>query len=278
MVRDRLLWLMNPAVYQWQNLTTEDFGTLAPEDAVAILPMAAVEQHGPHLPLSTDAVICQGILDAAVAAPFEPDGPVIVMPLQAIGDSLEHTDFPGTLSLPSDTLGEIVYRLGACVHRAGIRKLLIFNSHGGQPQVIDIAALRLRKEVAMFVAKAHSFRFGVPDGLFAEDELAHGFHGGAVETSMMLHLAPDLVRMEKAGEFRSTGEAMARDNRHLGPEGAHASYAWMARDLNPTGAIGDATAADAGKGRQAVDHAATILREIIREVQAMPLSTLADGR
>ena len=269
---------MEPAVHHWQNLTTEEFGALDPDSTVAILPMAAIEQHGPHLPLSTDAVICRGILDAAVGAPLESAGPIIVMPLQAIGDSLEHTDFPGTLSLPSDTLTSIVCQLGACVHRAGIRKLLIFNSHGGQPQVIDIAALRLRKELGMFVAKAHSFHFGVPDGLFAEDELAHGFHGGAVETSMMLHLAPDLVRMEKAGEFRSTGEAMAGDNRRLGPEGAHASYAWMAQDLNPAGAVGDASAADAGKGRQTVDHAATILREIIREVQATPLSTLADGR
>ena len=269
---------MKSGIHQWQSLTTEHFGTLAPENAVAILPMAAIEQHGPHLPLSTDAVICQGVLHAAVAAPFEPDGPVIVMPPQAIGDSLEHTDFPGTLSLPSDTLGEIVYRLGACVHRAGVRKLLIFNSHGGQPQVIDIAALRLRNELGMLVAKAHSFHFGVPDGLFAEDELAHGFHGGAVETSMMLHLAPDLVRMDKAGDFHSTGEAMARDNRHLGPEGRHASYAWMAHDLNPTGAVGNASAADADKGRLAVEHAAAILRGVIREVQATPLSTLAGER
>ena len=268
---------MEPGTHRWQNLTTEDFGVINPENTVAILPMAAIEQHGPHLPVSTDAVICQGILDRAVAEPFEPAGPVIVMPMQAIGDSLEHTDFPGTLSLPSDLLAEIVYRLGVCVHRAGIRKLLIFNSHGGQPQVIDIAALRLRDELGMLVAKAHSFGFGVPDGLFAEDELAHGFHGGAVETSMMLHLASDLVRMYKADNFRSAGEAMARDNRHLGPEGSHASFAWMARDLNASGAIGDASAADAEKGLQTFDHAAEILRGVILEVQAAPLPASPDG-
>ena len=268
---------MEPGIHHWQNLTTEDFGTIAPENTVAILPMAAIEQHGPHLPVSTDTAICQGILDQAVAEPFEPSGPIIVMPIQAIGDSLEHTDFPGTLSLPSDLLGETVYRLGVCVHRAGIRKLLIFNSHGGQPQVIDIAALRLREELGMFVAKAHSFGFGVPDGLYTEDELAHGFHGGAVETSMMLHLAPDLVRMDKAGNFRSAGEAMARDNRHLGPEGPHASFAWMARDLNASGAIGDASAADAEKGRQTVSHAAAILRGVILEVQAASLPASPGG-
>jgi len=262
---------MKPGIYQWRDLTTEDFGTIDPDTTVAILPMAAIEQHGPHLPVSTDAVICQGILDQAVAESLGPSGPVIIMPLQAVGDSLEHTDFPGTLSLPSDLLGETVYRLGVCAHRAGIRKLLIFNSHGGQPQVIDIAALRLREELGMFVAKAHSFGFGVPDGLFTEDELAHGFHGGAVETSMMLHLAPDLVRRDKAGNFRSAGEAMARENRHLGPEGPHAGFAWMARDLNASGAIGDASAADAEKGRQTVDHAADILRGVILEVQAAPL-------
>lgn len=271
----RLLLPMEPGIYQWQDLTTEDFGTIVPETAVAILPMAAIEQHGPHLPVSTDTVICRGILDAAVAAPFEPSGPVILMPVQAVGDSLEHSDFPGTLSLASDTLAEVLYQLGTCVHRTGIRKLLIFNSHGGQPQVIDIAALRLRKDLGMFVAKAHSFLFGVPDGLFTENELAHGFHGGDVETSMMLHLAPDLVRMDKAADFRSAGEAMARENRHLGPEGPHANYAWMARDLNPSGATGDASAANAEKGRQTVDHAAAILRGIIEEVQAAPLPARA---
>ena len=270
--------LMNPRLHHWQNLTTEDFQAFDPKDTVAILPLAATEQHGPHLPVSTDAVICQGILDAAVAAPYEPSGPVIVMPIQAIGDSLEHTDFPGTLSLPSDMFAEIIYRLGVCVHLAGIHKLLIFNSHGGQPQVIDIAALRLREELGMFVAKAHSFGFGVPDGLFTGDELAHGFHGGAVETSMMLHLAPDLVRLDKVANFRSAGEAMARENSHLGPEGPHASFAWMARDLNASGAIGDASAADAQKGQQTVDHAAIILRGVIKEVQATPLPTSAKGR
>ena len=274
---DRLLWLMKPAVHQWQHLTTEDFRTIDPEVTVAILPLAAIEQHGPHLPLSTDAVICQGILDAAVSEPFAARAPVVIMPLQAVGDSLEHTDFPGTLSLPAGTLGDVIFQLGACVHRAGIRKLLVFNSHGGQPQVIDIAALRLRRELSMFVAKAHSFRFGVPEDVFAADELAHGLHGGAVETSMMLHLAPDLVRMDKARDFASTGQAMARENRHLGPEGRHASFAWMAQDLNPAGAVGDATTADAGKGRLMVDHAAGILRDIIQEVQNAPLSTLADG-
>lgn len=269
---------MEPTVHQWQDLATEDFRAIDPDGAVAILPVAAIEQHGPHLPLSTDAVICTGILDAAVAAPFEPHGPVILMPLQSVGDSLEHTEFPGTLSLPTDTLGEVLYQLGAGVHRAGLRRLLIFNAHGGQPQVIDIAALRLRKELGLFVAKAHSFRFGVPDGLYPADELAHGFHGGAVETSIMLHLAPDLVRMDKADRFRSAGEAMARDNRHLGPEGRNASFAWMTGDLNRSGAVGDAASADAEKGRLTVEHAGQILREIILEVQNTPLTALADPR
>ena len=266
---------MDPAVHQWQDLTTDDFRMIDPEITVAVLPMAAIEQHGPHLPLSTDAVICQGILDEAMSGARPLRGPVIVLPMQAIGDSLEHTDFQGTLSHGADTLTEIIFQLGACIHRAGIRKLLIFNAHGGQSQVIDIAALRLRRDFDMFVAKSHSFRLGVPDGVFAVDELAHGLHGGAVETSMMLHLAPDLVRLDAVKTFRSVGQTMAHDHRHLGPEGRHASFAWMAQDLNPAGSVGDAAVADAGKGLLVVNHAASILREVIHEVQNVSLSTLA---
>lgn len=267
--------LMDQTVYQWQNLTTRDFDIIDRETSVAILPMAAIEQHGPHLPLSTDAVICQGILDEALSAPSGLRGPIIVMPLQTIGDSLEHTDFRGTLSHSTDILTEIIFQLGACINRSGIDKLLIFNSHGGQSQVIDIAALRLRHEFRMFVAKTHSFRLGVPDGVFATDELAHGLHGGAVETSMMLHLAPDLVRLDAIENFRSTGQSMARDNKHLGPESRHSSFAWMAQDLNRAGPVGDAASADADKGRLVVSHAAAILRDVIHEVQNVSLSTLA---
>ena len=269
------MYLMEPVAHQWQNLTTEDFRTIDPESTVAVLPMAAIEQHGPHLPLSTDAVICQGILDQAVSGTTSLRGPVVILPMQAIGDSLEHTDFQGTLSHSADTLTEIIFQLGASVHRAGIRKLLIFNSHGGQSQVIDIASLRLRQALRMFVAKSHSFRLGVPDGVFEVDELAHGLHGGAVETSMMLHLAPDLVRLDAVETFRSIGHTMAQDHHHLGPEGRHASFAWMAQDLNPAGSVGDAAVADAGKGLLVVNHAASILREVIHEVQNVPLSTLA---
>lgn len=272
------MYLMEPVAHQWQNLTTEDFRTIDPASTVAVLPMAAIEQHGPHLPLSTDAIICQGILDQAVSGTTSLRGPVIILPMQAIGDSLEHTDFQGTLSHGADTLTEIIFQLGASVYRAGIRKLLIFNSHGGQSQVIDIAALRLRQAFQMFVAKSHSFRLGVPDGVFEVDELAHGLHGGAVETSMMLHLAPDLVRLDAVETFRSIGHTMAQDHHHLGPEGRHASFAWMAQDLNPAGSVGNAAVADAGKGLLVVNHAASILREVIHEVQNVSLSTLARGR
>ncbi len=268
---------MNPAVHQWQDMTTEDFRMIDPETSMALLPMAATEQHGPHLPLSTDAVICQGILDAALSQSFETQGSVIVLPLQGVGDSLEHTDFPGTLSLSADTVTEVIFQLGTCVRRTGIRKLLIFNSHGGQTQVIDIAALKLRQEFKMFVAKAHSFRFGLPEGIVADDELRHGLHGGAVETSMMLHLAPDLVRQDKVSAFGSIGQVMARDNNHLGPEGPRASFAWSAQDLNPSGTTGDATIATAEMGRRMVAHAADTLRQVIHEVQSFPMTILIEG-
>ncbi|MEM8713611.1 MAG: creatininase family protein, partial [Planctomycetota bacterium] len=171
----------------WTELPSAELGEIARAGAMAILPVAAVEQHGPHLPLGTDAFILEGVLDRVkMSGPRE----VLRLPLQTVGHSLEHTGYPGTLHADAETLLAKWTEIGRAVGRAGIRKLMILNSHGGQPQIVDLVALRLRQELGMFVTRVNTFALGVPDGLFDQDELSNGLHGGEVETSMMLALRP----------------------------------------------------------------------------------------
>lgn len=258
----------------WRHLTTTDFPPADVERAVAVLPVSAVEQHGPHLPLATDALINEGVIARLLEDGV--DGVrVMVLPALEVGDSLEHTRFPGTLSIDSRTLLETWLEVGRSVARAGVRKLVVFNSHGGQVPLVDLAAVHLRATERLLVARVHSFRLGVPDGLFAADELAHGLHGGEVETSLMLHLRPELVRMEVLEDFASLGAQWAREGRTLGVE-EPAGIGWMAQDLNPAGVCGNAARADAGRGALALEHMVGALRRVIADLAVTPLSTLVD--
>lgn len=256
----------------WEDLATSDLGSLDPEAVIALLPVGATEQHGPHLPLSTDSVINRGIVERALARVPE-DLILLVLPALPVGDSAEHGDFPGTLSLPAELLIGLWTGIGASVARAGLRKLVIFNSHGGQTQIVDIVALRLRMDHDMLVARANYFHFGTPDGLFPEDELEHGLHGGAVETSLMLHLHPDLVRQHALANFEPASVEMKQAFAMLRPEGPGA-FAWASQDLHPSGASGDATAADADKGARLLDHAAERLVTLLNDLRRAPLSLL----
>lgn len=253
----------------WQDLCTTDFARVDPLRTVALLPVSATEQHGPHLPLATDAVINEGIVRAALGR-LPPDASVLVLPALTIGDSLEHSAFAGTLSADLEALLSLWLAVGRDVARAGVRKLVIFNSHGGQRALVDQAALRLRVRHAMLVVRAHSFALGMPPGLFDVDELAHGLHGGAVETSLLLHLRPGLVRREALADFASAGAAMAARGGLLGIE-KPVGMGWMTQDLHPSGACGNATQASAGKGAALLDHAASRLVQLLGEVARQPL-------
>lgn len=258
----------------WQEFTTADFAGLDPERTIALLPVGAVEQHGPHLPLVTDSCIVEGIV-ARTLALLPARARVLVLPTQAVGDSAEHGAFSGTLSLSPELLIQAWSEIGAAARRAGLRKLVILNSHGGQPQIVDIVAQKLRLDHAMLVVKVNSFALGVPPGLFDPGELRHGIHGGALETSLMLHLRPDLVRLDKAADFKPLSLDLAEDFERLGP-GRQARFAWAIQDLHPAGACGNAAAADAEHGRRLLEHLAGALVEILAEVERFPLANLRD--
>jgi creatinine amidohydrolase len=257
-----------PTAY-WQDMRTTDFATVDADRTIALLPVAAVEQHGPHLPLSTDAVINEGIVRLMMQR-LPADSSVLVLPALTVGDSLEHTAFKGTLSVDLQVLLGLWLSIGHSVARAGVRKLVIFNSHGGQRAHVDQVALRLRVDCGMLVVRAHSFALGTPTGLFDADELMHGLHGGAVETSVMLHLRPDLVRHDALADFPSTGRTLAAQGGVLGLEEA-AGLGWMMQDVNPDGACGNAAAATAAKGERLLEHWANRLVALLGEVARHPL-------
>jgi len=259
----------------WHDLTRIEAAEAVKVDPVVVLPVAATEQHGPHLPLSTDADIGLGILDAAFQR-LDPEGPdVFALPMLRVGTSEEHLDAVGTLSVPPRTLEETVVGIGSALARAGVRRLVLSNSHGGNRGTLDLAALSLRRSRRMLVVKAHSFRFPrPPDVELPESEWKHGLHGGAVETALMLHLRPDAVREDRIARFRSLAEELEGALDHLGPEGT-ASFAWISGDLDRRGVVGDATLADATMGERLVTGYGAFLAAVIRDAAVFPLGRLA---
>lgn len=259
----------------WQDMTTEDFADLDRARTVAVLPVAAIEQHGPHLPVVVDAALNEAILGRAIGQ-LPDDCPVTVLPAMPVGKSNEHLAFPGTLSLSADTLIRLWTEIAECVHASGVCKLVLFNSHGGQPQIMDIVARDLRVRRRMLVVLANWYQMDDPGQWFPADEVRHGIHGGGIETSMMLHVRPDLVRMDRAADFASTPAALHAGFRHMAA-GDRLNFAWQAQDLNPSGAVGNAGDADAERGRALVDAAAAKLAALLQEVVDLPLSLLRDG-
>ncbi|MCG6206162.1 creatininase family protein [Rhodopseudomonas sp. HC1] len=258
--------------HDWTAIAWPEIEAADPARWIAVLPLAATEQHGPHLPLGTDVTIAEAYL-ARVRALLPAELPVTFLPLQPVGLSLEHLAFPGTLTLASDTVLKLWTEIGDSVARAGVRKLVMVTSHGGNSAAMGLVAQELRVRHGMLAVTTGWARFGTPAGLFEDDELRHGIHGGAIETSIMLAHAPDLVRTERIADFVPTTRAIEQDFRVLSAQ-RPAPFAWAAQDLHPSGAIGDAGAASADKGRQLLDHGARAFCDLLADVDRFDLAAL----
>lgn len=256
----------------WADYTARDFARLDRANLVAVLPVGAIEQHGPHLPLSVDTAIVNGLVAATL--PLIPDDcPAIFLPTMSVGKSNEHAAWPGTLTHSAQTLIAMWSEIGDSVAAAGVRKLVMLNAHGGQIAVMDIVARDLRIKHTMIAVAANWFAMGMPDGILTPQEALHGIHAGDMETSMMLALHPGLVRMEHARDFVPRNAALARDNTHLGLGNA-GKLGWQMQDLNAAGVAGNAGAATAEKGRAFIDHAARQIARLLDEVHRLPLTWL----
>jgi creatinine amidohydrolase len=252
--------------HQLGRLTTEEVRALDGERTLVVLPVGAVEQHGPHLPVQTDAIIAQALLARALEL-REDDGRVWALPVQAYGKSNEHTGFAGTFALSAETLARTLREIAAGVAASGLRRLMFLNGHGGNTDVLDYVARDVRAELALVCVSAHPFRFGLGAGVVSDAEEGFGIHAGEYETSLLLAVAPELVRVERfAPELPALRSSLSR----LSLKGA-ATVGWITRDLSASGTIGDPRGATAEKGRAIVDAEAALVAELIEETLALPL-------
>src|SRR6202167_3084793 len=261
----------------WTDMTWEEIAGAgqAARRWIAVLPLAAVEQHGPHLPLGVDSFIAEAYL-SRVFEVLSADLPATFLPLQRIGVSVEHVEYAGTLSLSAATAVAAWTEIGESLARAGLRKLVMVTSHGGNVAAMELVARDLRARLRMLAVTVGWHRFGYPDGTFSGEEKKHGIHGGDIETSLMLAAMPGTVRMDKAPNATPATIAMAREFKWLGAY-RPAGFAWMTQDLNATGAIGDATQASAEKGEAALTRGAEAFVELLHEVDRFDLARLREG-
>jgi len=259
----------------WAELGTRDFAALDPAATVAVLPLGATEQHGPHLPLGVDTLLAEGIVRATLPL-LPPELPVLFLPTQPVGLSPEHARFAGTLTLSSETVMRLWKEIGAGVARAGLRKLVLFNAHGGHVGAMDIVARELRESHDLLVYSVSWFHLPLVDA-GGQPLVTERFdvHAGESETALMLALAPELVRSDAAEAFRPSSEQRARDYPILG-NGRSAKLGWAMQDYHPAGAAGNAAAATAGQGRVWLEAAARGFSALLAEVSRLPLSTLGD--
>ena len=267
----------------WADWSTRDFSQCQAagilQQTIAVLPLAATEQHGPHLPLRVDTALADGVVAASLAH-LDPAVPALFLPTQALGLSPEHTAFAGTLTLKAETVLRLWTDIAESVAASGVKKLVLFNAHGGQAGLMDVVARDLRARLGLLVYSVNWYDLPLrgPRGqdvaaLFGSSEHRFGIHAGEIETSMMLALAPQQVDMAQAQNFASTAQERARDYAILG-NGKSAKLAWQMQDYNAAGAVGNAAAANADKGQQVIDAAGRALARLLAEIHQLPLSTL----
>lgn len=256
----------------WADYSSLEFSRLDRLRLIAVLPLGAIEQHGPHLPMSVDTTSVNGIC-AGLARDLPATSPVVFLPTQAVTKSNEHLAFPGTLTLSAETLIRVWTEIGACVARAGVRKLVLLNGHGGNIPAMDIVARELRISQRMMVFSLNWFGTGMPEGVYSAAEQGYGIHAGDMETSLMLALDPANVDMAQARDFRSRAQDFSETHPSIAL-GGPAKPGWMIQDLNPAGACGEAHLASAEKGRATLNHATARLIDIFHDIDRAPLSWL----
>lgn len=239
-------------------LTWKQVDALPRESTLLILPTAAIEQHGHHLPLATDTLLNNLLLGKALEL-IPPDLPIYALPPICYGKSNEHLGYPGTLSVSANTFMSVIRDLGASVSAGGFQKLAFYNSHGGNTSLVDVMARDLRAEFGLRTFTL----FGFPGAKFegvSPQELTYGFHAGEIETAYLLHATPELVHTDK---YTSNYIARVDKPELLKPEGSHANFAWLTRDIAPSGVMGDPSPATAENGEKWLKEAAQGIAETL---------------
>lgn len=247
-----------PTARNFAYLTWKQVDALPRATTLLVLPTAAIEQHGHHLPLATDTLINNLLLGKALEN-IPADLPIYALPPVCYGKSNEHIGFPGTLSVSAQTFLAVVRDLGASISAAGFKKVVLYNTHGGNTSLVDVLARDLRAEFglrtfSLFGSGGMSF-----DGVSAQ-ERTYGFHAGEIETALLLHATPELVHSD---EYTSNYIARVDQPELLKPEGSSANFTWLTKDLAPSGVMGDPSPATAANGEQWSNEAARRIAEIL---------------
>lgn len=241
----------------WSELKTIDFnGNM--KNYIAVLPLCATEQHGPHLPLGTDMFIAEGLVERTIQK-LKNNDKIIFLPIQNIGVSNEHQDFKGTLSIQWETAGRIWREIAECVHKTGIRKMIVITSHGGNVQMMELVARELRAKYNMKIVCTQWGKLG------GDRKNEIDIHGGEIETSLMLAMKPELVEMKKTKNFKSKQTKMKKENKILGYHSSVANMNWFAQDLNKEGVVGNAKSASEKIGEKIIEKCVNGFTQLIKE-------------
>lgn len=256
-------------------LTSEPVQETVPDNLIAVLPLGAHEQHGPHLPFETDTIIADGIA-ARLADNLPEHITARFLTTEPVGYSVEHMDVEGSRSL---AFSEAVNRwigIGENLCAANIRKLVILNAHGGNSPLATIVATELRARLGMLAVATHWTRFGIPEELISPEQKHLDIHAGYIETSVMLALAPELVHMDKAQNFTNEQAILIDNYQYLRAYGPHA-FGWMMSDLNKQGAAGNALRANAQDGEKMIAHAVKGLTGLMEDVHRFDISAFGEA-
>ena len=247
-----------PDTRNFAYLTWKQVDALARESTLLVLPTAAIEQHGHHLPLATDTLINNLLLGKALAR-LPTELPIYALPPVCYDKSNEHIGFPGTLSVSAQTFLAVLRDLGASIAASGFKKIVLYNTHGGNTSLVDVLARDLRAEFGLRTFSLFGSAGAAFEGVSAQ-ERAYGFHAGEIETAYLLHATPELVHPE---EFTANYIARIDDPELLKPEGSSANFAWLTKDIAPSGVMGDPSPATAENGERWSNEAAARIAEIL---------------
>ncbi|MGB2906239.1 MAG: creatininase family protein [Candidatus Aminicenantaceae bacterium] len=262
--------ILPEAEYLLEHLTWEQARVRFKEVDVALLPVGSIEQHGPHLPLDTDAFDAS-CLAKRVAAACSPPRP-LVLPLIPYGVSYHHEDFSGTLSISPETLAQMTYEIGMSAARHGIAKLVILNGHGGNIPALQFAAQRINQDAHIFtcVETGETSRKDIETIV----ETPNDVHAGEEETSTSLYMRPELVQLKAMQKF------IPRFSIRYLDFSSKRSVEWNARiaKISPSGVLGDPTKASTEKGRMIWEAMTRHLVEFVEDLKNMTLDEILHRR
>ena len=247
-----------PDARNFSYLTWKQVDALPRESTLLVLPTAAIEQHGLHLPLATDTLINNLLLGKALAQ-LPTELPIYALPPVCYGKSNEHVGFPGTLSVSAQTFLAVVRDLGASIAASGFKKVVLYNTHGGNTSLVDVLARDLRAEFGLRTFSLFGSAGAEFEGVNKQEQ-AYGFHAGEIETAFLLHATPELVHPQ---EYTANYIARVDAPELLKPEGSAANFAWLTRDIAPSGVMGDPSAATAENGERWSNEAAARIAEVL---------------